>query len=128
MTCPPPAEARLRIRPVLLLIFLLVASKLSAQPSSRAEAARLLDGDWRNETFVLRVDAERAQASVSPDRPFEWKRFVVREIAGDEVIFAIGAELYEARIDDDAMTLTGTSFFGTEVLFRDAALRGTMPQ
>jgi hypothetical protein len=62
---------------------------------------------------------------MTPDRPFEWKRFVIRDARGSEVIFAIGAELYEATVAGDSLTLTGTSFRGELVLFREPELRGT---
>ena len=65
-----------------------------------SEAAARLDGDWRGSDFVLRVDARRAQASVDPTRPFEWKRFVVKEVTSEDIVFAVGAELFEARLAD----------------------------
>ena len=68
----------------------------------------------------------RAQASVDAGRPFAWEHFLVKEVTPTEVVFSIGAELYEARIEDDTLTLTGTSFRGTRVLFRGGDdLRGT---
>ena len=90
-----------------------------------ADAARLLDGAWHGDAFVLRIDAERAQASLATDRPFEWERFIIKDIQGDAVIFAIGAELFEAKIGAETLTLTSTSFRGARVLFRDITLRGT---
>jgi hypothetical protein len=109
---------------LLLVVALLAVQERSAAASTLAEAARLLDGEWRGAALVLRIDADRAQASMAPDRPFEWRRFIVKEISGDEVIFAIGAELFTAKVAADTLTLTGTSFRGARVLFRDMDLRG----
>jgi hypothetical protein len=44
------------------------------------DAARQLDGSWQGDGFVLRVDAQRAQASIDPARPFAWQRFLVKGI------------------------------------------------
>jgi hypothetical protein len=77
--------------------------------------------------FVLRVDAGRAQASVDAVRPFEWEHFLIKEVTPDEIVFAIGAELFEARLGADILTLTGTSFRGARVLMRETGLRGTTP-
>jgi len=89
------------------------------------QAARQLDGDWRGADFVLRVDARRAQASLDPVHPFAWEHFLIKEVSEDEIVFSVGAELFEARVDSDTLTLTGTSFRGTRVLYREANLRGT---
>lgn len=111
---------------IALLIFAaFAASNPCAAASTLAEAARLLDGEWHGDSFVLRIDAERAQASMVPDRPFEWKRFLVKDARENEVMFSIGAELFRARVDSDTLTLTGTSFRGARVLFRETELRGT---
>ena len=97
-----------------------------AAASPFSDAAGRLDGEWRGSDFVLRVDARRAQASIEPDRPFAWERFLVKEVTPTEIVFAIGPELYQARIEDEVLTLTGTSFHGTRVLFRpEGGLRGT---
>jgi hypothetical protein len=85
------------------------------------DAAEFLNGSWRGDDFVLRVDSHRAQASVDPKRPFEWDRFVIREVTGDEVVFVIGAELFEAKRRDEEIVLTGTSFQGERVLAREVA-------
>lgn len=114
----------MRLRIALIFLTLFVGTGAAAA-STFADASRLLDGEWSNDTVVLRIDAERAQASMTPDRPFEWKRFVIRDAQGNEVIFAIGAELYEATVAGDSLTLTGTSFRGKRVLFREPELRGT---
>ena len=98
-------------------------SALAATPFS--EAAEKLDGEWRGADFVLRVDARRAQASVDPQRPFEWEHFLIKEVSAGEIVFAVGAELFEAKLDANVLTLTGTSFRGARVLFREADLRGT---
>ena len=106
-------------------MLLLAANALAATPLSRSRAApgrRMA----RRDDFVLRVDAKRAQASIDPDRPFEWQRFLVKEVSEDEIVFTIGAELFEAKlVEADTLILTGTNFRGARVLFRDAALRGT---
>jgi hypothetical protein len=106
-----------------MLIF--AANALAATPFS--EAAHRLDGEWRgaDSDFVLRVDAKRAQASIDPARPFEWERFLIKDVSEGEITFTVGAELFEAKLAEGTLTLTGTSFRGPRVLFRDAALRGT---
>jgi hypothetical protein len=106
-----------------LPILLLLSAAAAASP--RSEAALRLDGEWRGPDYVLKVDSRRAQASVNPERPFEWQRFEVKEAEGDEVVFSIGAELFEARMDGEMLLLTGTAFRGERVLFRGEGLRGT---
>jgi hypothetical protein len=96
---------------------------LAATPFS--EAAQRLDGEWRGAEFVLRVDAKRAQASVDIARPFEWERFLIKDVSEGQIVFTVGAELFEAKLAEGTLTLTGTSFRGPRVLFREATLRGT---
>lgn len=95
-----------------------VLASMPAAASPFAEAAAQLDGEWRGDAFVLKVDSRRAQASIDPNRPFEWQRFIVKEVTDAEVIFAIGSELFEATVDAETLTLTGTSFRGERVLRR----------
>jgi hypothetical protein len=112
------------VRAILLLLLLSAPSAALASPFS--DAAKRLDGEWRGGAFVLRVDARRAQASVDAERPFAWERFLVKEVTPREIVFSIGAELYEAQIEDDVLTLTGTSFTGERKLLREGELlRGT---
>jgi hypothetical protein len=111
-----------------IVLAMLAGSLPGASAATYAEAAQMLDGQWTGDAFVLRVDAKRAQASVALDRPFEWQRFLIKEVRDGEVVFTIGAELFEATVGADMLTLTGTSFRGARVLFRDAELRGTDPE
>jgi hypothetical protein len=97
---------------MLSAIFLLSAA------SPFYDAARELDGEWRGDGFVLKVDSRRAQASVDPKRSFHWQRFLVKEVTDKDIVFAVGTELFEARIDADTLLLTGTSFRGERVLKR----------
>lgn len=113
------------IRAALLSVALLALCAPAGAAQSLAEAARLLNGAWHGDSFVLRIDAERAQASFAPERPFEWQRFIVKSVGAEEIVFSIGAELFQATIGEDTLTLTGTSFRGARVLFRNADLRGT---
>src|SRR5262245_46549480 len=116
---------------VILLCAALLGAALPAETlaasvrPSFAEAAKELDGDWRGGDFVLRIDARRAQASIDPTRPFEWEHFLIKAVDDREITFAVGANLYEAKVEADVLTLTGTGFRGARVLFRDASLRGT---
>ena len=107
----------------------LALALIGVHPASAAstfvEAAEQLDGDWRGGNFVLRVDARRAQASVDPRHPFEWMHFLIKEVTADEIVFSVGPELYEGKLDADTLTLKSTSFRGARVLFRDTQLRGT---
>jgi hypothetical protein len=107
---------------LLFVLFALLGASAAASPFS--DAAERLDGEWRGEGFVLRVDSRRAQASMALDRPFEWQRFLIKEVREDAIVFSIGPELFEARVEAEILVLTGTSFRGERVLFRDAALRG----
>jgi hypothetical protein len=101
--------------PAVLLLALL---PVGAAASPFLDAAEFLNGAWRGDDFVLRVDSHRAQASVDAKRPFEWDRFLIREVTEDEVVFVVGAELFEARLQDGDIVLTGTSFQGERVLER----------
>ena len=107
----------MRLRMVLLASMLLGTPEAWAA-SLFGEAAERLNGEWRGGDFVLRVDAKRAQASTASDRPFEWRRFLAKEVTRNEVVFTIGTELFEAVIDADTLVLTGTNFRGERVLFR----------
>jgi hypothetical protein len=112
------------LRPIVLRISVLALALLLGIPCAGAagppfaEAATQLNGEWRNADFVLKIDTRRAQASVDPSRPFEWRRFLVKDVIDDEIIFTIGADLYEARIEADTLTLTSTMFRGEHVLIR----------
>lgn len=115
----------MHIRAALLALSLIAAFLSAAVASPFSEAAARLDGDWRGSDFVLRIDARRAQASIDPARPFEWKRFVVKEVTSEDIVFSVGAELFEARLADDVLTLSSTGFRGKRVLVREGELRGT---
>jgi hypothetical protein len=110
-------------------VFLAAAALISAASAFAAtafsEAAQRLDGEWRGADFVLRVDAKRAQASVDAARPFNWERFLIKDVSAEAITFAVGAELFEAKLAEGTLTLTGTSFRGPRVLFRETSLRGT---
>jgi hypothetical protein len=108
-----------QMRRLLASLALLAALAAPGAASVFSDAAERLDGMWRDGDFVLRVDAKRAQASIDPVRPFAWERFLVKEVTPTEVIFTIGSELYQARIEEDTLTLTGTSFRGERVLSRE---------
>lgn len=101
-----------------LLALCLVAPLSSQAASPFAQAASTLDGQWKGEDLVLKIDSTRAQASFNPARPFEWRRFLVQSVAGETVTFSIGPDLFEARIADDELRLTGTTFRGERTLVR----------
>lgn len=83
-----------------------------------AEVAGQLNGAWQGEDLALQIDAKRAQANRYADRPFQWERFMIKEVTDDDVAFSIGSELFEAVIDGEEMTLAGTSFRGERLLRR----------
>jgi len=108
------------VRYGLLIAAVLAALPQAASALSFSEATEQLNGSWRGDDYVLKVDAERAQASVDPDRPFAWQRFLVKEVADWRVTFTVGAELFQAVIGPDGILLTSTSFRGSRVLRREA--------
>jgi hypothetical protein len=108
----------MRLAPALLAFALICGAFWPAWASPFVDAATRLEGGWEGDNYVLRVDAQRAQASVDAARPFAWQRFLVKEVEGDRVTFAIGAELFEATIDADSLVLTSTSFRGERKLRR----------
>ncbi len=108
----------MHLRIIVIALALLAAASFAAADTGFSEAAARLDGEWHGQAFVLKIDARRAQASVDPTRPFEWEHFLVKEVRGDDIVFSIGADLYEAKVDADILTLTSTSFRGERVLFR----------
>ncbi len=103
-----------------LLATLLVGTPGAWAASPFADAAARLNGEWQSGEVVLRVDAKRAQASTAHDRPFEWQRFLVKEVTDSGLVFTIGTELFEAVMEADTLVLTGTNFRGERVLFRSA--------
>lgn len=101
------------------LLALCLAAPLPSQAASPfAQAASTLDGQWKGEDFVLKIDSTRAQASLDPARPFEWRRFLVQSVSGETVTFSVGPDLFEARVADDQLRLTGTTFRGERTLVR----------
>jgi hypothetical protein len=101
----------MRIRAGLLALCL--AAPLPCQAASPfAQAASTLDGQWKGDDFMLKIDSTRAQASLDPARPFEWRRFLVQSVSGETVTFSVGPDVFEARIADDELKLTGTTFRG----------------
>ena len=112
----------MNVRIVAVAMALLLWSPLSAADSPFVEAAQRLDGAWTGPNYELRVDSSRAQANIDQDRPFRWQRFLVKEVAGEKVIFTVGSELFEAVVQADTLTLTSTSFRGERVLQRELAL------
>lgn len=125
----------MRVSSILSAAALCGAVSLAGAASPVDEAARRLDGFWRGDGFALKVDSRRAQANVDPQRPFEWRRFAVKEAEDGEIVFAIGAEIFEAKLDQGELELTSTSFRGERLLRRqepggrighaDLGLRGT---
>jgi hypothetical protein len=108
------------VRDGVLILALLTGFAPAASALSFREATEELNGAWRGDDFFLRVDAERAQASVDPNLPFQWQRFLVKEVVDWKVTFTIGPELFHAIIGPDGLLLTSTSFRGSRVLRREA--------
>jgi hypothetical protein len=109
----------MRIPSVALAAMIWGAASLAEAASPVDEAARLLDGVWRGEDYALTVDSRRAQANTNPGKPFQWQRFVVKSVDDEAILFAIGAEIFEARIDGDVLQLSSTSFRGERRLTRE---------
>jgi hypothetical protein len=103
-----------------LCLLLAAAAPIAARAASPfVDAAARLNGTWEGDGYVLQVDSQRAQASVDPERPFHWERFLVKDVSDDKVTFTVGAELYEAKLAADSLTLTSTSFRGERTLKRE---------
>ena len=103
---------------------LTVACFPAAAASVLWDAAQKLDGPWENDIYSMRIDSVRAQASLDPKKPFQWQRFLVKEVSGDTVVFTVGSELFEATLEADELVLTSSSFRGERVLQRPQPLLG----
>lgn len=110
----------MRMSGAFLAVALLAVAWVPALASPFTDAANYLHGIWQGDGYVLRVDAARAQASVDAGRPFQWTRFLVKEVTGQEIVFSVGADIFEARVDDDTIVLTSTGFRGERTLRREA--------
>jgi len=110
-----------RLTGLFLACGLLFGLWTSALAEPFIEAANYLSGVWQGDGYTLRVDASRAQASVDGARPFAWSRFLVKEVDGDEIVFSVGAEIFEARVNDLGIVLTSTVFRGERNLQRETA-------
>jgi hypothetical protein len=83
-----------------------------------ADVSRDLHGRWEGDGLRIQIDAARSQAQMRADRPFQWDRFMVKDVTEGDLAFSVGAELFEAVIDGDEMTVAATSFRGTRRLRR----------
>lgn len=68
----------------------------------------------------LALDTERGQARIDPEKPFQWERFIVKSVAGDEVVFTIGPRLYSAIVEPDSLTVEAAGYAGPQRLTRMA--------
>jgi hypothetical protein len=91
---------------------------LTSGPANAAPVGTVLDGRWSGGEFDIRIDAERSQANLDPEKPFKWERFIVKDATGSRVVFTIGARLFMAELTEDAMTITGFDFPGEVILNR----------
>ena len=95
---------------------------LEGSPDERKsvrEAMRLLEGKWIGDGFALEFDSARAQANVDPRLPYQWDRYGIRTASDGTVIFAVGAELYQASVQAGSLILSSTSFRGERRLGRE---------
>jgi hypothetical protein len=91
---------------------------ITIEAPSRHEAA-VLDGRWQGPDYAVTIDTARDQASTDRSRPLEWQRFSLKEISDRELLFTIGPELFEAKLQPgETLLLTSTSFRGERVLSR----------
>jgi hypothetical protein len=81
-------------------------------------ASARLDGTWLGDGYQLSIDSEREQANIDPQAPFSWKRIAIKRISGNEVVFVLGGELFQAAITENAVTLKSTGFSGERLLKR----------
>lgn len=123
----------MRVRILSAVLVLGFAQWQLASASPLHDAAKRLDGVWLGDGYALRIDSQRDQARIDPKRPFQWQRFLVQEVRPDEIVFTIGPQLYEARLNADQLVLTGSSFRGEHKLRRQAEppelgveMRGTL--
>jgi hypothetical protein len=118
-------STRLRLIEVAMRLTVALLGLAMSAPAAHAlspfdEAARRLDGVWRGDGYALKVDARRAQANIDPEKPFQWQRFEVKEVGDGEIVFSVGAEIFEAKLAGDELELTSTAFRGERLLERQA--------
>jgi hypothetical protein len=114
----------MRIRAGMLAIILSCAPLPAWSASVFWDAAQKLDGMWESDVFLMKIDSARAQASVDPKKPFQWQRFIVKDVAEDTIVFTIGSEMFEATLESDELILTSSSFRGERILQRPQPLLG----
>jgi hypothetical protein len=96
-------------------------SRSTSKPNRLSALSNLvpeLDGQWEGDGYFLRIDRERAQANIDADRGFAWQAFSIKGGLGDAILFIIGTELYEARVNGETLSLSSSSFRGEKLLRR----------
>lgn len=91
---------------------------VSVEPAESPIVTQRLEGVWHSSNYILRVDAGRLQANVNGNAPFSWQRFRVRQASSNEVVFAVGAQIFVAKVAESSLRLTSTSFRGEKELTR----------
>lgn len=66
-----------------------------------------LAGAWSGPGMSLFIDPTRHQANADPTKPFNRQSFIIRNVTGSMVVFAIGPDLFVANMQDrDTMVVT----------------------
>jgi len=90
----------------------------SGEYQTASTASTRLNGTWLGDGYQLNVDSEREQANIDPRAPFAWERIEIKRISGNEVVFVLGSDLFQATIAENTITLKSTSFPGERFLKR----------
>jgi len=95
------------------ILIALACPALVAEP-----ALKFMQGTWRGDGRVVLIDTERMLGSVEPDKPFQRDTLLLRNIAGQMVVFDIGNRRYIGLFERGELHLTGEGINGSVVLRR----------
>lgn len=86
--------------PGLGLAALLALWLLSSAPAMANDRMPDLGGHWSGQGLSIFIDPTRHQANTDPTKPFNRQSFIIRNVTGSMVVFAIGPELFVANLTD----------------------------
>ncbi len=73
---------------------------LAPAPVLAAEKFPDLGGYWTGPGLSIFIDPSRHQANADPTKPFNRQSFIIRNVTGSMVVFAIGPELFVGNLTD----------------------------